>query len=175
MSFKVCVLTDFLSGWSVHCCKWNVKVPHYHCATVSPFMAVSICLVYWGAPLLSECIYYAMSLQSCSQVALVVNNLPANAGDIRNADLIPGSGRSPGGRNYNPLQYSCLENPMDSRAWWAIVHGVAKSAYICIIFISFPYWIDLEHYVVSFFVSFNNLYIKAYFIFDEYCYSLFWL
>ena len=46
----------------------------------------------------------------------MVNNLPANAGDIRNADLIPGSGRSPGGRNYNPLQYSCLENPMDRKS-----------------------------------------------------------
>ena len=46
-----------------------------------------------------------------SQVALVVKNLPANAGDIRDADLIPGSGRSPGGGHGNPLQYSCLEEP----------------------------------------------------------------
>ena len=46
-----------------------------------------------------------------SQVALVVKNLPANAGDIRDADLIPGSGRSPGGGHDNPLQYSCLEEP----------------------------------------------------------------
>ena len=41
--------------------------------------------------------------------------------------LIPGSGRSPGGGNDNPLQYSCLENPMDSGVWWAIVHGVSES------------------------------------------------
>ena len=47
-----------------------------------------------------------------------------NAGDL---GLIPGSGRSPGEGNGNPLQYSCLENPMDGGAWWAIVHGVAKS------------------------------------------------
>ena len=47
-----------------------------------------------------------------------------NAGDLR---LIPGSGRSPGEGNGNPLQYSCLENPMDGGAWWATVHGVAKS------------------------------------------------
>ena len=47
-----------------------------------------------------------------------------NAGD---PGLIPGSGRSPGEGNGNPLQYSCLENPMDGEAWWAIVHGVAKS------------------------------------------------
>ena len=47
-----------------------------------------------------------------------------NAGDL---DSIPGWGRSPGEGNDNPLQYSCLENPMDGGAWWAIVHGVAKS------------------------------------------------
>ena len=62
-----------------------------------------------------------------SQVALVVKNLPANAGDIRDTGLIPGSGRCPGGGHSNPLQYSCLENPMDRGAWWAIVHGVTKS------------------------------------------------
>ena len=47
-----------------------------------------------------------------------------NAGDL---GLIPGSGKSPGEGNGNPLQYSCLENPMDGGAWWAVVHGVAKS------------------------------------------------
>ena len=57
----------------------------------------------------------------------MVNNLPANAGDVRDADLIPGLGRSPGEGNGNPLQYSCLENPMDGGAWWATIHGVAKS------------------------------------------------
>jgi len=46
-------------------------------------------------------------------MALVVKNLPASAGDIRDDGLIPGWGRSPGGGNSNPLQYSCLENPMD--------------------------------------------------------------
>ena len=50
-------------------------------------------------------------------------NLPANAGDV---GLIPGSGRSPGEGSGNPLQYSCLGNPMDREAWWAIIHGVAK-------------------------------------------------
>ena len=49
-------------------------------------------------------------------VTLVVKNLPTNAGDLRGADLIPGSGRSPTGGNSNPLQYSCLENPMDRGA-----------------------------------------------------------
>ena len=50
-----------------------------------------------------------------------------NAGDIRDIGLIPGLGRSPGEGNGNPLQYSCLENPMDRGAWWATVHWVAKS------------------------------------------------
>ena len=62
-----------------------------------------------------------------SQVALVVKNPPANAGDIRDSSSIPSSGRSPGGRNSNPFQYSYLENTMDIGTWWATVHGVAKS------------------------------------------------
>ena len=62
-----------------------------------------------------------------SQEALVVKNPPANAGDVRDASSIPGLGRSPGEGHGNPLQYSCLENPMDRGAWWATVHGVAKS------------------------------------------------
>ena len=62
-----------------------------------------------------------------SQVALVIKNPPANAGDIRDAGSIPGLGRSPGGGHGNPLQYSCLENPMDRGAWQALVHRVAKS------------------------------------------------
>ena len=62
-----------------------------------------------------------------SQVALMVKNLPANPEDARDADSIPGLGRSPGGENGNPLQDSCQENPMDRGAWRAIVHWVAKS------------------------------------------------
>ena len=54
----------------------------------------------------------------------LVKNLPANTGD---AGLIPGSGRAPGERNGNSLQYSCLRNPMDRGAWWVTVYGVAKS------------------------------------------------
>ena len=60
-------------------------------------------------------------------MALVVNNLPANAGDRKDLGSIPGLGRLPGGGHGNPLQYSCLENPMDRGAWWAMVHRVAKS------------------------------------------------
>ena len=62
-----------------------------------------------------------------SQVALVLKNPSANEGDIRDTGLIPGLGRSPGGGQDNPLQYSCLENPMDRGAWLARVHRVAKN------------------------------------------------
>ena len=71
-----------------------------------------------------------------SQAALVVKNLPASEGDGRDMSLIPGWGRSPGSRHNNPLQYSCLENPMDSRAWSATVYGVSKSR---------RHWSDLAH------------------------------
>ena len=56
-----------------------------------------------------------------------VKNLPANAGDVGDVGSIPGSGRSPGGGNGNPLQYSCLKNPNDRGAWQATVHRAAKS------------------------------------------------
>ena len=56
----------------------------------------------------------------------MVKNPPDRAGDTRDTGSIPGLGRSPGGGNGNPLQYSCLENPMDREAWWATFHGVAK-------------------------------------------------
>ena len=54
-------------------------------------------------------------------------NSSASTGDLRDLSSIPESGRSSGGGNGNPLQYSCLENPKEREAWWAIVHGVAKS------------------------------------------------
>ena len=57
----------------------------------------------------------------------MVKNLPANAGDTGDVGLIPGLGRSPGGGNGNPLQYSCLKNAMDRGAWRATVHRIAKS------------------------------------------------
>ena len=62
-----------------------------------------------------------------AQFMLPVKNPPANAGDIRDAGSVPGLGRSPGGGHGNPLQYSCLENPMDRGGWWAAVHRVTMS------------------------------------------------
>ena len=60
-------------------------------------------------------------------MALVVKNLPVNAGNLRDGGSIPGLERYPGGGHGNPLQYSCLENPIDREAWQATVHMVAKS------------------------------------------------
>ena len=62
-----------------------------------------------------------------SQVALVVENLPANAQDIKDAGSIPGSERSPGEGHVNPVQYSCLENPMNRGTWQATIHRISKS------------------------------------------------
>ena len=61
------------------------------------------------------------------QMALMVKNPPANAGALRDVDSIPGLGRSFGEENVNPLQDSCLENPVDRGAQWATVHRVSKS------------------------------------------------
>ena len=61
-----------------------------------------------------------------SQAALMVKSVPATARDAGDTGVISGSGRSPGVGNGNPLQYSCLENSMDSGASWATVHGTAK-------------------------------------------------
>ena len=61
-----------------------------------------------------------------SQVVPVVKNLYANAGDTGDSGLIPGLGRSPGGGHFNLLEYSCLENPMNRGAWWAMVHKGCK-------------------------------------------------
>ena len=73
-------------------------------------MYIYVCMLFWT-----------------SQVVQMVKNQPANAGGIRDVSLIPGSERFLGGGHGNPLQSSCLENPMDRGAWWAAVHGVAKS------------------------------------------------
>ena len=65
-------------------------------------------------------------IQILIRVSLVADS-KASARNVGNLGLIPGLGKSPGEGNGNPLQYSCLENPMDGGAWWASVHGVAKS------------------------------------------------
>ena len=61
-------------------------------------------------------------------MVLVVKNLPANAEGLRDLGSVPRLGRSPGERQSNPLQFSCLENPMDRGVWWATVHKIAKES-----------------------------------------------
>ena len=80
-----------------------------------------------GRPLSMEYFYSHVIYLWASQVALVIKNLPANAGDRRDVGLIPGLGIFPGGEHGNPLQYSCMENPMDRGAWQATVYRVTKS------------------------------------------------
>ena len=79
----------------------------------------------------SQCVFNSLNTVRLSRwpydEASQVKNLPANVEDIRDAASIPGMGRSLGGGHSNPLQYSCLENPMDRRAWWATVHRVTKN------------------------------------------------
>ena len=77
--------------------------------------------------LIVKCFLSVLGYFRASQVVLVVKNLCANAGDGRDVGAMPRLGRSPGAEHGNPLQYSCLENPMDRGAWRATVHGVPKS------------------------------------------------
>ena len=69
-------------------------------------------------------------------MVLVIKNPPANAEDLREADLTPGLGRSPGGGHSSPLQYSCLENPMDRGACWVTVHRVSKTQMLGVIYLN---------------------------------------
>ena len=77
------------------------------------------------------CVFYQRFLNLLMNTGfpggIVAKNLPANAEDARDVSSIPGLGRSPGEGNGNPLQYSCLGNPMYRGAWWAIVHGVVNN------------------------------------------------
>ena len=82
----------------------NLPMPHF------PIYKMGIMMVTWA-----------------SQVALVVKNPPANAGDIKDTDSIPGLGRFPEGGHGSPFQYPCLENSMSRAAWQAMVHRVAES------------------------------------------------
>ena len=92
------------------------------------FNAPTLCLGLYSSLCLEYYYYVCMSISYwASQVVLVVNNSPANAGDIRDTGSNPGLGRSPREENINPLQYSCLEYPMDRGAWRATIHGVTKS------------------------------------------------
>ena len=89
---------------------------------VTPSVSLSSCLSSRRGSFAWIC-----SLSWASRVTLAVKKPLANAGDLKRHNLIPGSGRSHGGGNGNPLQYSCLENPTDRKTWQATVHGVTES------------------------------------------------
>ena len=93
-------------------------------------MATHPSILAWIIPRTEEAERLSLSFPvvRASQVALVVKNPPAKAGDIRDACSIPGSGRSSGGGHGNPPQYSCLENPHGQRSLWAMVHRVNKES-----------------------------------------------
>ena len=91
-----------------------IKLGHLECFVPGPVLPLTYCF---------QLAMVILRLPSGS----VVKNLPASAGDARDPGSIPGWGRSPGGGNSNPLQYSCLENPMDRGTWWTTVHGVTES------------------------------------------------
>ena len=101
--------------------KWKVKVKSLSRARL---LATPWTAAYQAPPSMG---FSRQEYGSGSPVPLVVKNPTANAGDTRDLGLIPGWRRSPGGGHGNPLQDSCLENPMDRGAWWATVHRVAKS------------------------------------------------
>ena len=82
----------------------------------------------------------------------VVKNLPANAGDVGS---VPGSGRSPGEENGNPLQYSCLGNPMDRGAWQTTVHGIAKESDMTLRLNNYNYVLTMCFLFFLFMMSFN--------------------
>ena len=113
---------DSLAGWAY---RWtdeswsNFKVAFTECLALGQ-------TVVWIGNWETICLYHLPS-RGPSLVALVVKNPATNAGDLRNAGLISGWRRYSGGGLGNPLQYSCLENPMDRGAWWATVHRVTES------------------------------------------------
>ena len=115
-----CVAISFSNAW-----QWKVKVKSLSRVQllVTPWTAAYQAPRSMGVPRQE---YWSGVPLPSPQVALVVKNSPSNAGDTGDAGWIPESGRSPGGANSSPLQYSCLENPMDRGAWWAMVHGIAR-------------------------------------------------
>ena len=123
------LLCTFLIMWTDKLSAAPQGPPHY-----MKVILLATCCTFW-VDYKEWCSIWHMMLViiiSCryiwvSQVVLVIKNTPANAGNIGDAGLIPGLGRSPGWGHGYPFQYSCLENPMDRGAWQSMVHRVAKS------------------------------------------------
>ena len=109
------------------CCQPSLACLGYLCLH-GHWAIFPLCVCIFTRILFSLCLFVSLSSYNrASQAALVVKNPPAHAGDVRDVGSISGLGRSPGGGHGNPLQYSCLENPMDRGAWKATIHRVAMS------------------------------------------------
>ena len=117
-------------------------------AIFSHFIKIIPCLYFTQKNLWLKKVFFTV-LRWASQVVLVVKNMLINARDIRDLDLIPGSGRSPGGGQDNSLHHSHLENPMDKGDWQATVHKVAKSQ-IWLNRLSIPTQHGLKHSICIF-------------------------
>ena len=135
MSHKVQSVTRVYTQYTQACVYTVTYIMHIqrHCCVGYIHKAACI-LPHWPFKYFSEVLLLTIfslhtdyETRGTSQGALVVKNLPANAGDISDVSPIPGSGRSPGERHGNPLQYSCLENPMARGTWQATVHRASKS------------------------------------------------
>ena len=100
------------------------------------------------------------------QVVLVAKNVPANAGDMKDRCSIPELGRFLGGGHGNPLQCSCLENPMDRRAWWSTVHKVAKSR-------TQLKWLSKPHMMATWFLDSSQVFITE--LKDILSFSFYWV
>ena len=131
MFFDFCLWQRFTTPWLISS---NSLFPY----PASLLVFLGLCFLF-SSPCFWSCLCVAVAffflqkireqqlVRRASQVAQLVKNLPANVGDARDMSLIPGLRRSPGEGNGSPLQYSCVEDPMDRGAWWAPVHGVTKS------------------------------------------------
>ena len=103
--------------------RWRTRMP----GVLQSMVSQRVGTIKWLDNNNNKSYIYTSFYFGASLVVLVVKNLAANEGDARNSGFIPGSGRSPGEVSGNPLQYSCLENPMDRGAWQSTVHGVTES------------------------------------------------
>ena len=111
------------------CCLSILDIDTYNLSIVYKICDTDISLKNYLTILITIIVYLFCRLEYSMGFpgSLMVKKLPASSGDTRDNGLILGSARSPGGGSGNPLQHSCLENPMDREAWQATVHGVAKS------------------------------------------------
>ena len=111
------------------CCLSILDIDTYNLSIVYKICDTDISLKNYLTILITIIVYLFCRLEYSMGFpgSLIVKKLPANAGDTRDAGLILGSARSPGGGTGNPLQYSCLEDSMDRGTWQATVHGVTES------------------------------------------------